>query len=319
MPNEINDLAIAWLARLDRTEDDPTVQAELVEWLAKDSRHRGAFLRAEAAWHTLDRAAALASNDTPRPAMDMANVFDRRGFMIGGSVAAAVAASAASIFWWQRDPVDVVETSIGEVRAVPLRDRSRATLNGGSRLRVTMSDKLRTASLERGEAWFEVVKDQTRPFVVEAADARVRAVGTAFAVRRSADGASVEVTEGVVDIWNAARPNDRLRVSQGAQVTLEGPDGPKLITTSLEAVERSLAWRQGQLAFAGDTLESAADQFNRYNSVRIVIADRQLRSRRMIGRFRMNEPVAFAEAAGSMFGANVDVTADRIVIGGDPR
>src|SRR3546814_19688281 len=50
-------------------------------------------------------------------------------------------------------------------------------------------------------AWFQVAKDRARPFVVEVGDVRVRAVGTAFGVKRTAGGVDVQVTEGVVEVW----------------------------------------------------------------------------------------------------------------------
>lgn len=322
MANEINDLALAWLARRDRAGVDPTLEAEFESWLAEDQRHRGAFLRAQAAWHMLDRAAALRNGEPvelTEPAAASGQALPRRRFLIGGSmVAAAIAVTGTALLrQWAR--CEAIETALGEVRTVPLSDGSRATLNSGSRVTVAMNDEARTVSLERGDAWFEVRKDSVRPFVVEAGEARIRAVGTAFAVRRSTEGAFVEVTEGVVDIWSTAHPSERLRAQAGARVALDGAAAPELVESSPAAIERSLAWRQGQLSFAGDTLESAVDQFNRYNAVPIVIADDRLRGRRMVGRFGTNQPVAFARAAAGMFGTNVDVTADRIIIGQAPH
>jgi transmembrane sensor len=52
-----------------------------------------------------------------------------------------------------------------------------------------MKPGLRQVKLDRGEAWFQVAKDPQRPFVVESGPVRVRAVGTAFSVRRREGGA----------------------------------------------------------------------------------------------------------------------------------
>ena len=59
----------------------------------------------------------------------------------------------------------------------------------------------RNVRIDKGEAWFQVAKDKKRPFVVAAGDVRVRAVGTAFSVRRLEEGADVQVTEGVVEVF----------------------------------------------------------------------------------------------------------------------
>ncbi|MEJ1961315.1 MAG: FecR domain-containing protein [Gammaproteobacteria bacterium] len=74
-----------------------------------------------------------------------------------------------------------------------MRDGSAITLNTDSQLRVALTEAERRVDLKQGEAFFEVAKDSTRPFVVEAGRKRVVAVGTKFSVRR--DGDFVEVVD----------------------------------------------------------------------------------------------------------------------------
>src|SRR3546814_7473302 len=82
-------------------------------------------------------------------------------------------------------------------------------------LDVTMKPEVRQVALKDGEAWFQVAKDRARPFVVEIGDVRVRAVGTAFAVKRTAAGVDVQVTEGVVEIWRVGDEAKIQRVKEG--------------------------------------------------------------------------------------------------------
>jgi transmembrane sensor len=64
--NQRTDLIAAeWAVRLDERALTPQEQAELDQWLNADSRHRGALLRARAAWLDLDRLSALAGPATP--------------------------------------------------------------------------------------------------------------------------------------------------------------------------------------------------------------------------------------------------------------
>src|SRR3546814_10056817 len=60
-------------------------------------------------------------------------------------------------------------------------------------------------TLEEGEAWFQVAHDAHRPFVVDVGSVRIRAVGTAFSVRRNPEGVDVMVTEGVVETRSEER------------------------------------------------------------------------------------------------------------------
>ena len=79
-----------------------------------------------------------------------------------------------------------------------------------------------TASVEEGEALFEVAKDAHRPFVVRVADSEVRALGTVFSVRLipttriDGDALAVTLIEGQVSVRTAQRssaaPNDELEL-----------------------------------------------------------------------------------------------------------
>jgi ferric-dicitrate binding protein FerR (iron transport regulator) len=105
----------------------------------------------------------------------------RRGLIagLGAAAAACVAVVVGPRLFSAR-----YGTALGEIRRVPLSDGSMAAINTDTALDVAMSPRLRHVKLDKGEAWFEVAKDARRPFVVESGPVRVRAVGTAFSVRR---------------------------------------------------------------------------------------------------------------------------------------
>jgi transmembrane sensor len=64
--NQGTDLTAAeWAVRLNERALTAEEQAELEQWLVADSRHRGALLRARAAWADLDRLASLAGRSKP--------------------------------------------------------------------------------------------------------------------------------------------------------------------------------------------------------------------------------------------------------------
>src|SRR3546814_5104405 len=72
--------------------------------------------------------------------------------------------------------------------ALPISDGSIATVNTASRIAVALEPERRHITLEEGEAWFQVAHDAHRPFVVDVGSVRIRAVGTAFSVRRNPEG-----------------------------------------------------------------------------------------------------------------------------------
>jgi len=226
--------AARWVWRLDRDGRVPELEIQLEAWLAGDARRRGAFLKAESVWTLLDRAGAAAS---PSSSAKSARPVSRRVLLAGagGAIAAALVAGGVLILREDR-----FSTGIGEVRRVPLEDGSAVAINTASAVEVAFQRTQRTVRLRDGEAWFQVAKDVRRPFVVEAGAVRVRAVGTAFSVRRRANGADVLVTEGVVEVWaeGASRAPSRLRAGQGAFVDASAVVRPAVAAP--EAVDRKL-------------------------------------------------------------------------------
>ncbi|HWV61191.1 MAG TPA: FecR domain-containing protein [Sphingopyxis sp.] len=314
----INDCAAAWVARIDREGENAAVRAELDTWLAGDERRRGAYLRAEATWRMLDRASVLgAGQPSAFDELPVATTisFPRRRLVLSGGAAAAVLLFAAMAGKNMLDaPDERIQTAVGEIRRVPLSDGSLAAVNTQTAIAITMKSRVREITLEKGEAWFQVAKDRARPFVVEAGDVRVRAVGTAFAVRRVAEGVDVQVTEGVVEIWREGDEAAVQRVSAGARAVITPGKAVVPALTANEEMDKALAWRTGQLVFDGETVAEAASEFNRYNVRKIEVTDAALGSQAMIGRFRTNEPEAFARAAATLLDARVILGSDRIIL-----
>ena len=313
----INDRAAAWVARMDREGSDPAVRAELKAWLAGDDRRSGAYFRAKAAWHMLDRASVLGAGQTQPNETANSPGFSRRRLLWGGGVAAAAAAAlvlGVVGMDFPTAPDQQIQTAIGEIRRVPLSDGPLAAVNTQTALNITMEPEIRHVSLETGEAWFQVAKDRTRPFVVEVGDVRVRAVGTAFAVRRSADGVNVQVTDGIVELWRVGDEANIQRISAGAHVFIAPEKQIVPVTAAGETIDKTLAWRTGQIVLDGDTIAEAVAEFNRYNVRQIEIADAALGTQKMIGRFRTNEPDAFARAVATLTDARAEIGADRIIL-----
>ena len=57
---------------------------------------------------------------------------------------------------------------------------------------MSLEPNARVVNLDHGEAYFEVAKDKRRPFIVNAGNKRVIAVGTRFSVMRKGDDIRVD-------------------------------------------------------------------------------------------------------------------------------
>ena len=287
---QVEEAAVRWLWRLDREGRAPEREAELESWLQGDPRRRGAFLQAEASWRLLDRVAL-----GPARTGDQPGLLARRNLLIGG---AAIAASLAGLgLGLVLTSARRISTAIGEVRRLPLGDGSVAAVNTRSMIQVSFHPRQRTIRLNSGEAWFQVAKDAGRPFVVEAGNVRVRAVGTAFSVRRRRSGADVIVTEGMVETWSLRGEDRMLQLAAGEAAFVNAdPAIASTITPGVD-VDRKLAWREGKIDLNGETLAEAVDEFNRFNQSQLVIREPTAAGARLYGEFRADDPSTFAKAA----------------------
>ncbi|MFT4074576.1 MAG: FecR domain-containing protein [Asticcacaulis sp.] len=314
----IDEEAGAWVARLEGDTSEGTRRA-FEAWYDADPRHQGAFLRAEAAWTMLDRAQVMTHGDTLLARRALEEKLKRhrtsvsRRYVMGGAVAASLT-GAVAVGYVLSHRLSVA-TGVGELRSVPLKDRSIASVNTDSQIDVDMTPQIRHVALVKGEAWFEVAKNPEVPFVVSAGDIRVRAVGTAFSVRRRAGGADVLVTEGTVEAWNVNDKDKRVTLTAGHEAFVPVKPEAVDVTYRPEEVERKLAWREREIVLNSETLDEAVAEFNRYNSRQIVIADPSLNAQKLVGGFHVDQPETFARAVQAALNVPVSDTGDRIIIG----
>ncbi len=297
---DIDAAAAAWAARVDRGPLSDEDQSALEAWAGADPRRAGAYAKALAVSVRLDRARGLGTDFAPSR-HPVAQAVDRRRLLATGGILAA-AAVVGAVGYGANSLRGRVTTAKGDIRRAPLADGSAVTLNTDTAIRSAFSDKIRRVDLLRGEALFDVAKDPARPFVVVAGDVRVRAVGTSFTVRNHADGqVGVIVREGVVEVWRGSNGNPvRMTAAHAVQVANAGAVHPATVGSA--AVERALAWRQGQIDLDGLTLGQAAAEFARYSDRRIVIDDPRVASLKMTGLFSASDPDGFARAAALSLG-----------------
>jgi transmembrane sensor len=345
----ISELAARWAVRADAGALGPEEQRELETWLAADARHRGAYVRARAQWVDLDRLAALqgpargapgrfAAADpepaetapSPTPAAGIWSKLDvaasglsRRQLLAAGI--AAIGVLGGGLSWLMvNEGRERYASGIGEVRRIALEDGSTLFLNTGSEVTVKLTKEQRDIRLIRGEALFEVARDKSRPFIVQANDTAVRAVGTAFAVRLDVAQVDVTVTEGVVEVADsktmselgstvppASRPEVK-RVAAHEHVVIARSRAPDVEAIAPAKADRQLAWREGLVSFDGESLQRAVAEINRHNRRQIVVDDPVLAAMPIVGVFRTTDLEGFSAAAAAALKARAIPDGDLI-------
>jgi len=162
-------------------------------------------------------------------------------------------------------------TPRGGTYRIILPDGSKVWLNAASSIKFSSDlDKLarRTVSLT-GEAYFEVAKDKSRPFIVSTDKQEVEVLGTHFNINSYADEAVTKTTllEGSVKV--TAFNTTRL-LSPGQQASLKA----RRIAVENVDIEDEIAWKNGNFVFNDEDLESIMRKISRWYDVEIYYQDR---------------------------------------------
>jgi len=129
-----------------------------------------------------------------------------------------------------------------------------------------------------GEAWFDVARDTSMPFVIDAGAALVEVLGTSFNVNAYKDNPTVEITveSGLVAMSAKADIKDLIVMKAGSGGSYNKDHRElKLIPTS---DPNSISWKTRELYFDASTLREVAELLNKVYDTRIVIMSEELAS-----------------------------------------
>lgn len=355
--DEVEEAAAAWLLKRERVEWSAADEAALTEWLEASMNHRVAFLRLMSVWREADRMkvlrAGLPPGDIPpRGAIGQSPFFTgkaraaaasaiemtadastshhRRLSFKFGLAASVLLAIAVAVGAYRRPPEALTyRTAIGGLATVPMSDGSKITLNTATEITLQVTNKERRVNLTQGEAFFDVAKDPSRPFVVYADGQRVIAVGTKFAVRLKPEAVQVTVTEGRVRLeqqrsflnlidgdWisREAGTTERRPVLTPGTVARANDEIVSIEQQPVADVEHALSWRSGYVVLRDAYLRDAIAEFNRYNEHQLVIADASLAEIQIGGNFQASNVDGFVRLLEEGFGIQAQERDGRIVL-----
>lgn len=160
---------------------------------------------------------------------------------------------------------DLVITAGDTVCTAALDDGTEVWLREGSTLtQVASAENERRVSLD-GEAIFDVVNDDNKPFIVETDQLEVKVLGTEFDVRAYPDTGVTEVMlfEGSVEV---AAGNNTAQLYPGEKLTYRHDTGEM----SIDAMGPLADWRLEAIKIADKTLSEMFDAISEYYNVKII-------------------------------------------------
>lgn len=320
-PATVRAEAVAWVWRLDRGLSAPEQDA-FFQWLAAHPAHAEELRRCRAHWARVNRLAEWRPEHGARPNADLLAPstpapWRRRLRPFALALAASLALGAALFLWRAPAPsTPAAPPPLAQEDRRILPDRSAARLNAGAQLALAYSPTERRVRLEQGEAFFTVVPDPARPFIVEAGGVEVRALGTAFNVRVEPAHVAVIVTHGSVALapptLHSGPPTLAvLTANQQLHLPRHAP-APAPDVTPIDRAEilRRLAWQHGLMTFRDEPLAAIVTELNRINPTRIVLHDAALGASRFSGTIRSDNVAGFVRLLETAFGAEIVARAD---------
>jgi transmembrane sensor len=213
---------------------------------------------------------------------------------IASSIAAALALLVGGNLIWraveqahrraeESAPRPRYATARGQRASLRLPDGTTVLLNTESVLEVSAAygGRMREVYL-RGEAYFEVAHDSTRPFRVHGGSATTEVLGTRFGVRARPEESAVQVlvAEGRVALSGQRADSGRRLVLGHGDLGRRASDGATSVVHDVQ-VERGLAWKDGGLFFEREPLPEVLAELGRWYDREFVLGDSTLASTRL--------------------------------------
>ena len=301
--------ASGWLLQLEENPDDSAIRRSHEAWLSESTLHRTAWEQVTRTWTMFDavqpapgaklwgdlpppaapRRAGGARMPAPRPAHRAASrkrIYRRTAAALVGVAAVFLAIMIAPtlIIALQSDH----RTAAGRIERITMDDGSIVDLGGQSAMAADIDADHRHVRLLAGEAFFDVVRDPRRPFVVDARGVEVRVLGTEFDVLVTSETTTVALLSGSVEAVPATGDQGTIELMPGQKAVIDHVTGESRI----EAVspEDIGAWRDGMVFLSGVTLAEAAEIIQRYHTAWITIPDNAFARRRVSGLIDLRDP-----------------------------
>lgn len=178
---------------------------------------------------------------------------------------------------------EIVETVVsrqGMVSMFSLEDGTKIWLNSNSEIKFPthFSGEIREVWL-KGEAFFDVARDENHPFSVKTKDLSINALGTSFNVMSYEDEKFSEVVlvDGKVRL-SSIKGNSREDIGiimPGEKIMFNNETRMHFIT--VENTEKHIAWKDGNLIFEDDPMEDVVKKLNRWFNAEIIIDDEEIK------------------------------------------
>ncbi len=301
--------AMEWLLRLDAAPSDSCLEREFQQWLDRAEAHREAYRSVKKTWAALGKlplgklpGRLPVGGAVPDTVAQLSARKPQRTRWVVVALAMVAACVALVIFpVVQKHLLADYVTGVAELREVVLPDGSVAHLDAGSAIAVDYRETGRQVSLLAGQAFFDVVRDQARPFKVRADDVAVLVTGTAFGVRKGPETIAVAVQSGTVLVIADSDAGSRLSVGERLVYNRQ----TRTISRGDVPPAQVASWRGRQLVVYDAPFGDIVEELGRHLPGVIAVRDGSLKHQTVTGVFDVSHPAEALKTLADSQGASV--------------
>lgn len=187
------------------------------------------------------------------------------------SIAAILAVISISYFTWKNSVIDLQSyTATTEKINTVLDDGSTIVLNKNTSLQVLSNfDKTERHVKLEGEAFFNIERDTTKPFIIDLNNQTyVKVLGTSFNINTSQNKTTVYVKTGTVEFGDNT---NKLLLTAGQKAYFDSDTKQFKRVEETNALQQDTYWINKQLTFKGENLESIIETLSKVFNQKIIL------------------------------------------------
>ena len=272
-------------------------EAAVKQWMEESAENRLAFLKERKLFDAMLLLGneEIIKNGKKRFSINLSSL---RTELI--KIAAVVAITLGGSYFYYQSSLEK-ELMAMQTITVPAGQRINITLVDGTNVwlnaRTSLSYPVKFGKNNRqvvldGEAYFDVTKDKSKPFIVQTDNYNVELLGTQFDVNAYSETGEFETTlmSGSVKVASASDSTQKITLKPNNKVFLQ--DG-KLHVTAVDDYN-PYRWKEGLICFKNETFTSIMKDFEKYYGLTIQVKNKNVFKYVYTGKFRQTDGIDYA-------------------------
>jgi transmembrane sensor len=321
-------IPVALITRYLSNEATSEEQQQLLSWISSDVKNQKIFHSYSETWkrknpamHSFAAGEALERlNSRIDRWQDDHKIKQHTNYWykIAAAVAFFILAGGAGVFWFiaqnATTPLIYLETvtKSGERISIQLADGSKITLNANASLRYpeVFDEAAREVFLE-GEAFFDIERDTSRPFIIHTKALDTEVLGTSFNIASDSISTIVSVATGRVKVYSGALSETLVPADQASY----RKDAGKIQKMKID-INRAVAWTTNTIVFENNNLLKVSEELEQWFGAEISFENTDLHHCLITGTYRNETLHHIMEAISFSTGVHYTIDGNKVRISG---